>query len=154
MSADCKIFVTSCQQWRKTWLVQTQVWQDFHGFQLRVRIGAWKIRQIQEFFCLRDFALSSDPTQRSAPQTAKKPFSLKSHFTRWLLPLWRGSQLDTELILSWYYLTISWHKTALRRRPACGGWWRWHWNTRLCMIVIMVRGNLTLLLRKPQLLAP
>ena len=102
----------------------------------------------------KSFSASESFDQRSAPQTAKKPFSLKSHFTRWLLPLWRGSQLDTELILSWYYLTISWHKTALRRRPACGGWWRWHWNTRLCMIVIMVRGNLTLLLRKPQLLAP
>ena len=36
--------------------------------------------QIQELFCIREFVVSFD--LRSAPQTAKKPFFLKSHLTR------------------------------------------------------------------------
>ena len=39
------------------------------------------LRQIQELFCLREFVvLISD--LRFAPQTASKPFILKSHLTR------------------------------------------------------------------------
>ena len=62
------------------------------------------LRQIQELFCVREFAVISN--RRSAPQTAKKPFFLKSHLTRWLLSLERESRdslLDFEMILvdSW-----------------------------------------------------
>ena len=47
------------------------------------------LRQIQGFFCLREFVVSYDP--RFAPQiAAKKPFLLKSHL------LGRGSQLNTD----------------------------------------------------------
>ena len=91
------------------------------------------------------------------PQTAKQPFFLKSHLTKWLLvSLGRDSQLDTELIL---VDTSCWHWTALRpdvtawaiwaargarrdaaqagiaqavtpgRPPAAGGCWHWHWDT-------------------------
>ena len=56
-----------------------------------------KLGQIQELYCLREFVVSSDP--RSAPKTAKKSFFSKSH-VKVFLSLSRGSQLDTELILS------------------------------------------------------
>ena len=38
------------------------------------------LRQFQELYCLREFAMTSDP--RSAPQAAKKSFFLKSHLSR------------------------------------------------------------------------
>ena len=124
-------------------IVQTQSsgWEDFNWFQLTVQIRAWGLKRKmhwdrskpEEHFFLREVTVSSDP--RSAPKTAKKPFFLKSHLTRWLLSLGRGSQLGTELILeeaanfwywadtSWYKLTLSWHWTAFLWCPAGGGWW-------------------------------
>ena len=44
------MFVASCKQWRETWLVQTQVRQDFHLFpsQLTVRIRAWELMHGKE----------------------------------------------------------------------------------------------------------
>ena len=49
-------------------------------------------------FCLRELVTSSNP--RSDPETAKKPFFSKSHLKRWLLSLWRVSQLDTRVLWS------------------------------------------------------
>ena len=71
---------------KKPCLIQTQVWEDFHWFQLTVQIRAWGLMHFkekmcwvrpktpgQELFCLREFDVSSDP--RSAPQTTKSHFS-------------------------------------------------------------------------------
>ena len=55
------------------------------------------LRQFQELYCLREFAMTSDP--RSAPQAAKKSFFLKSHLSRWILSLGIDSQIGSELIL-------------------------------------------------------
>ena len=37
------------------------------------------LKQVQELFCLRELVKSSSPSPRSDPETAKKPFFLKSH---------------------------------------------------------------------------
>ena len=72
------------------------------------------LRQVQEFYCLREFVVSSDP--RSAPKTTKSHFSwrftcqvkpaVKVTFVTWKME--EAAQLDTELILvdtNWHYLT-------------------------------------------------
>ena len=116
---------------KKNWLVP--VCQDLHWFQLTGQIRTWGLglvhlkvvlRQIWELFCLqvREFVVSSDP--RSSSQTAKKPFILESHLTRWFLSL----GLDTELILvdtSWHWVDTE-RLCQLYRSPVGGGWWRWH----------------------------
>ena len=95
----------SCEQ--KSCLVQKQVQLAFHQFQLIVQIRAWKLKQgkendvltqVQELFCLRELVKSSNP--RSDPETAKKPFFLKSHLKRWILSLWRVCQLDYTRVSS------------------------------------------------------
>ena len=98
-----------------------------------------ELRQIQELFCLREFIVSSDP--RSAPPTAKKPFFLKNHLTRWLLSLWRDSQLHTGLILgdTGWQLVVCAGSQQVVGPGIC--------TETLCIIVIIVRGNLTLSLQ-------
>ena len=102
------------------------------------------LRQIQELCCLRVFVVSSDP--RSAPKTAKKPFFLKSHLSRWLLSLGRGSQLDTELKKVDTELTLDDFALGPSR------WWLLAlalpgWDTTY-IIVIIARRKLTLSLQK------
>ena len=82
----------------KTWLVPTQAWKDF-DFSWLCKLELQEenaLRQIQSFFCLREFVGSSD--LRSAPQTAKKPFLLKSQLTRSLeeTPFWYWVASDTQ----------------------------------------------------------
>ena len=57
-----------------------------------------------------ELVVSSSPC--SVPETAIKPFVLKSHFERWLIVTLRDRQVDT----SWYKLTLSWHGTPSRQR--------------------------------------
>ena len=53
-------------------------------------------------------------------------------------PTWYSGWVD----ISWYQSTLSWHWIALRRRPADGGCWHWHWDTMYnCYNCPMVRGN-------------
>ena len=130
----------------KTWIVETQVQQDFHWFQLTstLQIRAWGLmhgeekdilKQIQELssYCRREFVMSSD--HRSAPKTAKKPFFfLKSHLSRWLLSFteWQKSLRLTKVFHvtkvfpgwqpekqqpTWYWIDTSWYELTLS----------WHW---------------------------
>ena len=145
-------------------LRRTTAYATFHGLWIHIWIHVYeeyceiipeimctKVPDVQELYrgCPREFVVSSDP--RSAPKTAKKPFFLKSHWSRLPLSLGRGSQLHTELIL-------------------VDTKWQWVDTGRLCAgahqavgagigtetTCIIVRGNLTftLSLQKTQLPAP
>ena len=106
--------------------MQSRAWELMHSKEKD------ELLQIQELFCLREFIVSSDP--RCAPPTAKKPFFLKDHLT------W-DSQLDTGLILgdtSWQLVVCAGSQQVVGP-GIC--------TKTLCVIVIIVRGNLTLSLQ-------
>ena len=106
------------------------------------------LRHIQELHCLREFVVSSDP--RSAPKTAKKPFFLKSHLSRWLLSLGRGSQLDTELmtvdtLASRHWVDTGWLCSCAQQVVGAD-----IGTETQCLMVVIIRGNfnITLSLQK------
>ena len=134
---------------QKSCLVQRQVSPTPTGLSSlpAVLIRAWELMQskendvltqVQELFCLRGLVTSSNT--RSDPETSKKPFFSEIHLKRWLLSLWRVSQLVTgwyKLDTSWYWLALSWHCTGAQRGSID--------TDTLCKIVKIASGNLPLI---------
>ena len=169
-STNCKMSVASCKQWQESLDCPNSGLRRLSLFQLTVQIRAWGLMhceqceekdvlrqiqlQVEVSFCFRESVASSDP--RSAPQTAKKTFFLKSHLTRWHLSLGRDSHLSELILLdtsrhrAWVDIESLLLLDAGAQQVVGAG----IGTETLCIIVIMVRGNLTSSLQKPQLAGP
>ena len=151
------MFLGSCEEWKETWLLQTQVWQNFQWFQLTVQIRAWGnmhgkekdvLRQIKNFSDSESLLWSLILDLLQCCTDSQKAIFLEE----WLFSLHRDSQLDTDLIL----VETSWHWNETEQ--LCAGEQQMVGGDMgaetLCLIIVIVRGNLTSFLQKMQLQAP